>query len=318
MKLGSKKTKQAELLDALGGELAVEEQSAPASPVHTPEPVVSTKDYTDSLPTVSQESVHVSIKETVSVDLMREGGINSLEIKGDMNLHVSDDSLARIRLLVAPLPSGAGTEVQFKQHPNVVKFQAQQERVVALKDPARGFPVNQPLGVLKWRYSGKDEIYVPLSSMFLLYQYAPVSFSSDTIYAVNCWPSPSNDGTCEVNIEYELENEALSLYDVIISIPLPAGSYPTVSSHTGEWSLDPSSHSLDWSIAKVSADDRSGSLEFSVGGDDAGAFFPVKVSFVAQGSLAGVSIASVDLVDGDAVTFSQEATVSIENYVVSG
>lgn len=55
MKLGSKKTKQAELLDALGGELAVEEQSAPASPVHTPEPAVSTKDYTDSLPTISQE-----------------------------------------------------------------------------------------------------------------------------------------------------------------------------------------------------------------------------------------------------------------------
>jgi len=75
---------------------------------------------------------------------------------------------------------------------------------------------------------------------------------------------------------------------------------------------------LDWSIALVNADDQSGSLEFSVGGDDAGAFFPVKVSFAAQGSLAGVSIASVDLVDGGSVTFSQEAIVSAENYVVSG
>lgn len=100
--------------------------------------------------------------------------------------------------------------------------------------------------------------------------------------------------------------------------PSRAGSYPTVSSHTGEWSLNPSSHSLDWSIPLVDADDRSGSLEFSVGGDDAGAFFPVKVSFVAQGSLAGVSITSIDLVDGGPVTFSQEAVVSIENYVVSG
>jgi len=298
MKLGSKKTKQAELLDALGGELAIEEQSVPPSPVHIPEPVAPAKDYASSLPTVTQESVHVSIKESVSVDLMREGGVNSLEIKGDMNLHVSDDGLARIRLSVAPPPPGIGAEVQFKQHPNVVKFQAQKERVVVLKDPSRGFPVSQPLGVLKWRYSGKDETYVPLS--------------------INCWPSPSNDGTCEVNIEYELENESVLLYDVVISIPLPAGSYPTVSSHTGEWSLNPSSHSLDWSIALVNADDRSGSLEFSVGGDDAGAFFPVKVSFVAQGSLAGVSIASVDLVDGGPVTFSQEAVVSIENYIVSG
>lgn len=152
---------------------------------------------------------------------MREGGVNSLEIKGDMNLHVSDDSLTRIRLSVAPPPSGVGTEVQFKQHPNVVKFQAQKERVVALKDPSREFPVSQPLGVLKWRYSGKDETYVPLSSMSLLYLCAPRSIGSDAICTVNCWPSPSNDGTCEVNIEYELENVSLSLYDVIISIPLP-------------------------------------------------------------------------------------------------
>ena len=190
MKLGSKKTKQAELLDALGGELAVDEQSVPASPIHAPEPIASAKDYASSLPTVTQErsvcilyslttlnfhleSVHVSIKESVSVDLMREGGVNSLEIKGDMNLQVSDDTLTRIRLSVAPFPSGVGAEVQFKQHPNVVKFQAQKERVVALKDPSRGFPVNQPLGVLKWRYSGKDETYVPLSSVSLFYLLAP-------------------------------------------------------------------------------------------------------------------------------------------------
>jgi hypothetical protein len=38
---------------------------------------------------------------------------------------------------------------------------------------------------------------------------------------VNCWPSPSNDGTCEVNMEYELENEGVTLHDVVISIPLP-------------------------------------------------------------------------------------------------
>ena len=55
MKLGSKKTKQAELLDALGGELAVEEQSVPPSPLQDQEPVAPTKDYASSLPTVPQE-----------------------------------------------------------------------------------------------------------------------------------------------------------------------------------------------------------------------------------------------------------------------
>ena len=43
-------------------------------------------------------------------------------------------------------------------------------------------------------------------------------------FLVNCWPSPSNDGTCEVSIEYELEKENVTLYDVIISIPLPCVS----------------------------------------------------------------------------------------------
>jgi hypothetical protein len=42
---------------------------------------------------------------------------------------------------------------------------------------------------------------------------------------VNCWPSPSGDGTCEVNIEWELENKELELQDVVISIPLPYVPY---------------------------------------------------------------------------------------------
>lgn len=41
---------------------------------------------------------------------------------------------------------------------------------------------------------------------------------------VNCWPAPSNDGTCVVNIEYDLENDKLELHDVNISIPLPYAS----------------------------------------------------------------------------------------------
>lgn len=56
MKLGSKKVKQAELLDALGGELATPELelSAPPTQAATPEPVVS-KDTRGSLPPVHQE-----------------------------------------------------------------------------------------------------------------------------------------------------------------------------------------------------------------------------------------------------------------------
>ncbi|KAF9220385.1 hypothetical protein BS17DRAFT_350144, partial [Gyrodon lividus] len=182
------------------------------------------------------------------------------------------------------------------QHPNVAKFAPGQEKIIVLKDPSRAFPVGQALAVLKWRYAGQDESYIPLS--------------------INCWPSPSNDGTCEVNIEYELENENITLYDVVISIPLPPGSYPTVSSQSG-WSLNPSTHSLDWSIPLISPEERSGTLEFTVGGDDVGTFFPVRVSFVAQGSLAGIGIANVTRVNGgEEVAFSSDAIVNTEEYLV--
>lgn len=136
-------------------------------------------------------------------------------------------------------------------------------------------------------------------------------------HKVNCWPSPSNDGTCDVNIEYELEHDHITLYDVIISISLPTGSYPTVSDPASNWSLNPSTHALDWSIPRISADERSGTLEFSVGGDDVGAFFPVKVAFVAQGSLAGIELAKVTRVSGgEEVVFSSDAVVTTEEYVM--
>ena len=95
------------------------------------------------------------------------------------------------------------------------------------------------------------------------------------------------------------------------------GSYPTVSSHSGQWALNPSSHSIDWSIPLITSDDRSGSLEFTVGGDDASAFFPVKVSFVGQGSLAGITAADVRRVDNDEEeVFSTDAIVTTDSYVV--
>ena len=86
-----------------------------------------------------------------------------MELKGDMNLQISDPSLAHVRLVLAQPTTDFGSALQFKQHPNVAKFTPGKDRVVALKDPARPFPVGQALAVLKWRYAGLDESYVPLS-----------------------------------------------------------------------------------------------------------------------------------------------------------
>ncbi|KAI5115635.1 hypothetical protein M0805_002882, partial [Coniferiporia weirii] len=165
MKLGSKKAKTAELLDALGSEavLPPDELSAPGTPAipMTPEPI--TASVRGSLPTVTPEGVHIVIREQISAQILREGGLKSMELKGDMNLQVSDPSYAKIKLALVPLDTEFGSDLQFKQHPNVAKFGATGDRVVALKDPSRSFPVGQSLAVLKWRYSGKDESFIPLS-----------------------------------------------------------------------------------------------------------------------------------------------------------
>ncbi|KAJ7247661.1 hypothetical protein B0H12DRAFT_1124962 [Mycena haematopus] len=313
MKLGSKKTKQAELIDALGGDYVsagVGLPSEPPTPSVPSGPATIAKAPTakgrGSLPEVDQESIHVSITEQITCSLLRDGGLEKdIEVKGDMNLYISDASQTRISLTLLPTEETnliAGG-LQFKQHPQVAKFDMRASRTeakeVKLRDATKTFPLNQNLAVLKWRYKGNDEGAVPLS--------------------INCWPTPSNDGTCEVSIEYELENDSVTLYDLEVYIPLPAGSYPTVSSHTGEWSLEPNSHSLLWSAPLVSADSestRTGSLMFTVAGDDPETFFPVRVTFVGRGSLAGIGVASVKLLDGDEPAFSVDSVVTADGYFV--
>ncbi|KAF5384834.1 hypothetical protein D9615_000902 [Tricholomella constricta] len=295
MKLGTKKTKQAELLDALGGDALASsvgslDISAPPTPTtpSQPSPIHKT-DGRGSVPKIEAER---------NKSVFRCSG--TVELIGDMNLQISDAALHIA--LSSPSTDFGGNSLEFKQHPDVAKFTPGQERVVALKDASQAFPVGQSLAVLKWRYAGTEESNVPLFS-----KPAHTRRIKSTV---------SNDGTCEVSTEYELENE---IHDVVISTPLPPGSYPTVSSHSGDWSLDPGSHSLAWTIASVSASDdtRSGSMMFTVSGDDASAFFLVEVTFIGEGSLAGVRVASVNKISGgDDPAFSVDAIVTTEEYLV--
>ncbi|KAJ7066630.1 hypothetical protein C8F01DRAFT_1124033 [Mycena amicta] len=309
MKLGSKKTKQAELIDALGGDYVSSGIGLPSEPptpsvAVAPEHVSAAKGR-GNLPEVEPESIHISITEQITCSLLRDGGLEKdIELKGDMNLLISDAANTRVSLTMLPTNDSnlLAAGLQFKQHPQVAKFDMKASRSeakkITLRDSSKTFPTNQPLAVLKWRYKGNDESAVPLS--------------------INCWPTPSNDGTCEVSIEYELENESVTLYDLEIFIPLPAGSYPTVSSHTGEWSLEPNSHSLAWTTPVCSADSesRTGSLMFTVGGDDPETFFPVRVAFVGKGSLAGVGIAQATLENGRDAVYSIDSVVTADGYFV--
>jgi coatomer subunit delta len=92
-----------------------------------------------------------------------------MEVKGDMNLVVTDPDSAHVKIKLAPASADFGNTLQFKQHPRVAKFDAKsKDRIVALKDANASFPVGQGLSILKWRYTGTDESNVPLSSQLFL------------------------------------------------------------------------------------------------------------------------------------------------------
>ncbi|KAH8918372.1 hypothetical protein BT69DRAFT_1353967 [Atractiella rhizophila] len=298
----------AEAMDGLGVDESVLRSYTP-EPVRSASPAVPAQAAVaapeNPFPDVEQQDVHLNLKEKLSLSLSRDGGVTSFELLGELNLHVNDATANKCYAKVRHNDQFQSSELQFKVHPNVDRNAWSKENRIALKDAKRTFPVGQDVGVLKWRLAGKDETWVPLS--------------------INCWPTVSNSGTTEVSIEYELENTSLSLHNVTISIPLPPGSYPTVSESSSEtcngtWSVNADAHSLDWIVPIISTEGEgtnSGSLEFTCPGDDVAYFFPVAVDFVSQQGICGVEI--VEVKSGETqedIPFSLQGLLTTDEYVV--
>lgn len=129
---------------------------------------------------------------------------------------------------------------------------------------------------------------------------------------VTVWPQPRGDGSSDVAVEYELEASHLSLRNVVISIPIPPNSFPSVTGDA-DWRSD--GRSFIWTIDTVDSDNSSGSLEFKCEGD-ADAFFPVQVGFVAAGSLADVDVVKAATTDGAEQSFSQEKVLTVDKYEI--
>lgn len=133
------------------------------------------------------------------------------------------------------------------------------------------------------------------------------------LIVVTVWPQPRGDGSSDVAVEYELEASHLTLRNVVISIPIPSNSLPSV---TGDADWRAERNAFIWTIDTIDSENSSGNLEFKCEGD-ADAFFPVSVGFVAAGSLADVDVAKATLVDGgEETTFSQEKILTVDKYEI--
>jgi coatomer subunit delta len=236
------------------------------------------------------------VDEKVSCQLKKDGGLESMEVQGTMQLEIHNDEDAFCRVQVAPLPASvAARGVQFKTHPNIDKALHASSNLLALKDASRPFPTGSALGILKWRCAPKEESAVPLT--------------------VNCWPSISG-AQSYVSIEYECA--AFDLHNVVVVIPLPQSREPpAVTSCDGDYRADVRKGTMTWTIDLIDEGNRSGSMEFSVPAADASAFFPIDISFTSKSTYCGVEVGGVVRIsDGAPVKYTCTTRLSTDGYTV--
>lgn len=245
-----------------------------------------------STPTVNQENVHLRIEEKIVVQAGRDGGLQNLEVFGLVKLKVADEKFGKIKVAIL---NNDTKGIQLQTHPNIDKKQFSNTSYIGLKNSEKPFPLHQDIGVLKWRFQTQDEAFIPLS--------------------INCWPSETGSG-CDVNIEYELEQQNLELNDVVISIPLPPGAgSPIVGDCDGNYTYERSNNQLLWNLPLIDAANKSGSMEFSIAGHPED-FFPVKVSFVSTKSYCDIQVSEVITTEDEPVKYSSEVVFYVDKYEI--
>lgn len=222
------------------------------------------------------DGVHLKQEEKLIVSMGRDGGVQQFELLGLITLHIGDEKWGRVRV---QLKNQDNHGVQLQTHPNVDKELFKLRSQIGLKQPAKPFPLHTDVGVLKWRLQGADESLVPL--------------------LINCWPSEAGDGSCDVNIEYELTHLHLELADVNITIPLPIGCAPIVGECDGTYTHEAKRNHLVWSLPLIDASNKTGSLEFSAARAVPNDFFPLNVVFNSKSAYAQIKVTEVLLVDDD-------------------
>ena len=86
---------------------------------------------------------------------------------------------------------------------------------------------------------------------------------------------------------------------------------PIVGEVDGEYHYDSKKHVLDWNLPVINANNKNGSLEFSIAGFP-GDFFPVKVSFISTKSYCNVEVCGLMIYCENVCILSEQMLLSIE------
>ena len=211
----------------------------------------------------------LALEEKVTVQMNREGAVESAEVKGTLTLTANTEAgtAAIVTVNKSQLPS----EFNFATHPKVDKKAYETQNGVLTLKGGKGFPLSRPVGILRW--SLQDESVAPIS--------------------INCWPEEDGSGSINVNIEMELTRTDMVLHDVNILLPLGTTDPPAIEAIDGVYKHDPRQGMICWHFDQVDASNANGSLEFTIPGQDTEVFFPVKVLFRSESLLCPIQVASV-------------------------
>lgn len=103
------------------------------------------------------------VEDKLNIRLGRDGGLQTFELSGLLTLRVADEKFGRIKIF---LENNDQRGIQLQTHPNIDKELFRSKNQIGLKNPAKPFPLNTDVGVLKWRFTTQDESAVPLTSEF--------------------------------------------------------------------------------------------------------------------------------------------------------
>jgi hypothetical protein len=115
---------------------------------------------------IPTEDVHLRVEDKLTVRIGRDGGVQTFELAGLLTLRVSNEQFGRIKIF---LDNNDQRGIQLQTHPNIDKDLFRSKAQIGLKNPAKPFPMNTDVGVLKWRYTTQDESAVPLTSELLTF-----------------------------------------------------------------------------------------------------------------------------------------------------
>lgn len=288
MQLG-KKSKTTDMFERVRGELGAEAEIPAAAPAPVAAPVAEAAARPST--TSDHDAIHIIVKESINANISREGIVNSLAVSGDLNLRVTDPSLTKIKLNLNAEPTHGA---QFRTHPNVDRNLFNSSKIIQMTNATKGFPVNQSVGVLRWRATPKADDTSAL----------PISFT--------VWVNKDGAGSSTLTVEYELTGgEALD--DVSVSIPFSVE--PTVSSFDSSYEV--AGDSLEWAVGTVDESNATGAFEFDAATDDENDFFPMQIRFSKSTPFVSVDVTSVELAEmGEEVAFTSEIKSSAESYVI--